>query len=82
MVQFGCEHLKKRASVASRQKSKHRAFELAPGESKIVEMALLERHGRLHEAVGDSTLTPAQRRNAASELLLIATLLGANDTVH
>jgi hypothetical protein len=82
MVQIGFEHLKKRASVASRQKTKHRAFELDVRESKIVEMALLERHGRLLEAVGDTTLSPAQRRTAASELLLIATLLGNNETVH
>jgi hypothetical protein len=82
MVQFGCQHLKKRASVASRQKSKHRAFELDAGESKTVEMALLERQGRLLEAVGDSTLPSAQRRNAASELLLIVTLLGTHETVH
>jgi hypothetical protein len=74
--------LKKRASVASRQKSKRRAFDLHLRESKIVENALLERQGRLLEAVEDTTLTPAQRRNAASELLLITTLLGSNETVH
>jgi hypothetical protein len=72
----------KRTSVASRQKSQHRPFELDARESKIIEIALLERQGRLLEAVGDTTLSPARRRNAASELLLIATLLGNNETVH
>jgi hypothetical protein len=56
--------------------------ELDALEGKIVEMALLERQGRLLEAVGDTTLSPSRRRNAASELLLIATLLGTNETVH
>jgi hypothetical protein len=74
--------LRKRASVASRQKSKRRAFDLDLRESKTVEKALLERQGRLLEAVGDTTLSPGQRRSAASELLLIATLLGNNETVH
>jgi hypothetical protein len=74
--------LTERASVASRQKHKHRAIELSARQSKIVEMALLERHGRLLEAVGDTTLSRARRRNAASELLLIATLLGNNETLH
>jgi hypothetical protein len=78
----GANVLSKRTSIASRRKSKHRAFELDARESKIVEMALLERQGRLLEAVGDTTLSPARRRNAASELLLIATLLGNNETVH
>jgi hypothetical protein len=73
--------LSKRARPASRQKYEHRAFEPAH-ESKIVEMALLERQGRLLEAVEDTTLSPSRRRNAASELLLIATLLGENETVH
>ena len=68
--------------MASRQKHKHRAVELSARQSKIVEMALLERHGRLLEAVGDTTLSRARRRNAASELLLIATLLGNNETLH
>ena len=74
--------MKKRASVASRQKSKRRAIDLHLRESKIVEIALLERRGRLLEAVGDTTLSPGKRRSAASELLLIATLLGNNETVH
>jgi hypothetical protein len=74
--------LTKRAAVASRQKSKHRAFELDAREGKIVEMALLQRQGRLLEAIGDTTLSKARRRNAASELLLIATLLGNSETVH
>jgi hypothetical protein len=51
-------------------------------QGKIVEVALLERQGRLLEAVGDTTLSPARRRSAASELLLIATLLGNSETVH
>jgi hypothetical protein len=79
---IGCDYLKKRASVATRQKSKRRALDLDPCENKIVETALLERHGRLLEAVGDTTLSPAKRRTAASELLLIATLLGNNERVH
>jgi hypothetical protein len=74
--------LGKRASAASRLKYEHRAFEPDAYESKIVEMALLERQGRLLEAVEDTTLSPSPRRNAASELLLIATLLGENETVH
>jgi hypothetical protein len=74
--------LAKRTSVASRQKYKRRAFEFDAQESNIVEMALLERQGRLIEAVGDTTLTPAKRRYAASELLLIASILGNNETVH
>jgi hypothetical protein len=74
--------LSKRAGAASRQKYEHRAFEPDAHESKIVEMALLERQGRLLEAVGDTTLSPSRKRNAASELLLIATLLGTNETVH
>jgi hypothetical protein len=75
--------LSKRVSVASPQKHKLRAFELDAPENKIVEMALLERQGRLLEAVGDTTLSAARRRNAASEfLLLIAPLLGNNETVH
>ena len=82
MVQLGRQHLSKRASSASRRKSKRRTFELDAGESKIVEVALLERQGCLIEAVGDTTLSPAQRRNAASELLLIATLLGSSETVQ
>jgi hypothetical protein len=57
-------------------------IELGALESKIVEMALLERRGRLLEAAGDTTLSPARRRNAASELLLIAMMLGNNETVH
>jgi hypothetical protein len=68
--------------MASRQKSQHRAFELDAGESRIVEMALLERQGRLIEAIGDTTLSLARRRHAASELPMIATLLGNNETVH
>ena len=72
----------KRASMASRQKPEHRAFELDARGSKIVEMALLERQGRLIEAVGDTTLSPVRRRNAATELLLIATLLGNKETIH
>jgi hypothetical protein len=48
----------------------------AAGQSKIVEMALVERQGRLLAALGHTTLSPARKRNAASELLLIATLLG------
>ena len=81
MAQFGCERLTKRTSVVSRQKSWRMVIEL-DAQGKIVEMALLERQGRLLEAVGDTTLSPARRRNAASELLLIATLLGTNETVH
>ena len=68
--------------MASRQKSEHRAFELDARGSKIVEMALLERQGRLIEAVGDTTLSPVRRRNGASELRLIASLLGNNETIH
>ena len=56
--------------------------ELDALEGKIVEMALLERQGRLIEAVGDTTLSPVRRRNAATELLLIATLLGNKETIH
>jgi hypothetical protein len=74
--------LSKRAKPASRQKYEHRAFEPDAHKSKIVEMALLERQGRLLEAVEDTTLSPSRRRNAASELLLIATLMGENETVH
>ncbi len=81
-AQFRCGQLSKRARAASRQKYKHRAVELDARESKIVEMALLERQGRLLEAVGDTTLSPARRRGAASELLRIASLLGKNETVH
>jgi hypothetical protein len=71
MVQFGREHFK-RANLASPH----------AGQSKIVEMALLERQERLLEAVGDRTLSPARRRNAASEMLLIAALLANSETVH
>jgi hypothetical protein len=63
MVQIGREHLT-RANLASRH----------TGQSRVVEMALLERQGRLLSAVGDTALSPARRRNAASELLLIAAL--------
>ena len=80
-VRFGCERLTKRTSVASRQKSRRIVIEL-DAQGEIVEMALLERQGRLLEAVGYTTLSQARRRNAASELLLIATLLGNNETVH
>jgi hypothetical protein len=48
-------------------------------ERKLIELALIERHGRLLEAVGDTTLTVKQRRAAASELLLLTSL---NETVH
>ena len=71
----------KLTSVTSRQKSRRMVIE-HDAQGRIVEMALLERQGRLLEAVGDTTLSPARRRNAASELLLIATLLGNNETVH
>jgi hypothetical protein len=76
------EQLGKRASAASRQKYERRPFEPGALESKIVQMALLERHGRLLEAVEDTTLSATQRRDAAAELLLIAALLGENQTVH
>lgn len=74
--------LSKRAGIASRQKHRRRAFELDIRGSKVVELALLERQGRLLEAIGDTTLSPERRRSAASELLLIATLIGENETIH
>ena len=49
---------------------------------QIIEVALLERERRLLEDVGDTTLSPARRRYAASELLLISSLLGTNETIH
>ena len=74
--------MRKPAGVAPRQKSKDRAFELDFGESRIVELALIERQGRLLEAMGDTTLSAERRRLAASEMLQIASLLGRNQTVH
>ena len=81
-LKLRCGQLRKPAGIAPRQKSKHRAFELDFGESKIVELALIERQGRLFEAIGDTTLSAERRRVAASELLQIASLLGKNETVH
>jgi hypothetical protein len=52
---------------------------LSAYERKILELALIERHERLLEAVGDTTLTVEERRAAASELLLLTRL---GETVH
>jgi hypothetical protein len=54
---------------------KCRVVEVDARASKIVELALKERQGRFLEAVGDTTLSAARRRSAASELLVIASLL-------
>jgi hypothetical protein len=50
-------------------------LELDARENKILELALLEMQGRLMEAQGDTTLSPARRHRAALDLLAIASLL-------
>jgi hypothetical protein len=51
-------------------------IELDARERKVVQLVLLERRGRLLEAVGDTALSAERRRAASAELLLIASILG------
>jgi hypothetical protein len=53
-----------------------RVIELDARERKVVQLLLLERRGRLLEAVGDTALSAERRRAASAELLLIASILG------
>jgi hypothetical protein len=72
---LGRKQLRERTSTTSQQKARHSVIELDARENKILKLALLEMQGRLMEAQGDTTLSPARRRRAMSELLAIASLL-------
>jgi hypothetical protein len=71
--------LSKRIGLRYLENLLRRVAKLDAHERKIIELALIERHARLLEAVGDTTLTVKDRRAAASELLLLTRL---DETVH
>jgi hypothetical protein len=77
--QIKARQLSKRIGLRYLENLLRRVAKLDAHERKIIELALIERHGRLLEAVGDTTLTVKDRRAAASELLLLTRL---DETVH
>jgi hypothetical protein len=80
--QIWTRQLSKRIGSKSHENWLRRVIEPEAQEIKIIELALIDRHGRLLEAVGDTTLTVKERRAAASELLLITRLLSQDMTLH